>query len=86
MAVCKSIKTDNPVDDLEQQENIALGHQTGQDGTGRYGGIAISVRHPGMEREQSRLNRQAHGNDPCSTQLCDDDIQYVVEVLKEIVG
>lgn len=25
-------------------------------------------------------------NIPCSTQLCDDDIQYVVEVLKEIVG
>ena len=63
MAVGNILEADDPVENFEQQENITLGHQTGQDCAGGNRGITVSIRHPGMEGEQGRLNGQAHRDD-----------------------
>ena len=64
LAVTYHREADDPVEDLDQQENIALGHQGGQDRRGRDRGITIGIRKPGVKGIQSTLNCQAHGDQP----------------------
>ena len=60
MAAGDITETNNPVEDLDQQEDVALGNQTGQNGTGGNCGITVGIRQPGMEGKQCTLNSQPH--------------------------
>ena len=54
----KDVKTDDTVNNFNQQKDITLGHQTGEDRSGRYCGVSVGVRQPRMEREQRALDAQ----------------------------
>ena len=50
---------EHPVEDLDQQHDVALQHQAGQDRAGRGGGTSVGVRQPAVEGEQGALDGQA---------------------------
>ena len=56
------IKADHPIEYFDQQKDVSLGHQRGQDGGGGYRGVTIGVRQPGVEGEQGAFDRQTHAH------------------------
>ena len=58
----KIFKTDYTVENLDQQNDIPLGNQTGQDCAGCGSRIAISIRNPGMEGIESALDAETDGD------------------------
>ena len=58
------LESHHPVENLDQQKDIPLGHQRGQDGRRRQRRIPIGVRQPGVEGIQGALDGQPHGHQP----------------------
>ena len=58
----KDLDAHGPVDDLDQQQDIRLGHHAGEDTGGGGGGPSIGIRHPEVEREQAGLDGKTRGH------------------------
>ena len=52
----KHLDAHGAVDDLDQQQDIRLGHHAGQNTGGSGGGPSVGIRHPEVEREQTGLD------------------------------
>ena len=52
------------VDHLNQQQDVSLGHHTGEDTGGSGRGPSVGVRHPEVEGEQTGLDGQARRHQP----------------------
>ena len=61
-AAVEHVRTEAAENHLQQEEDVALGHETGQNAGGAGGGIAVGVRHPIVEGEKAALDGQTHGN------------------------
>ncbi len=60
MVVHDDIQTDDTVEYLDQQKDVALGYQAGENGAGSRRSVAVGIRKPGMKGKQRGLDRQAY--------------------------
>ena len=62
LASAEHVKTDDPIKNLHQQENIALGHQRGQDRRRGHSRVSVGIRQPGVKGKQGALDGQTHAH------------------------